>query len=387
MLGVVLLGMVRAGKSVVCRLGVNERFYQNLHNFTSLKLTDDKRDISSPFASTLGATAETPGELQSLIFYVLGSQSIRTKWFNSELILMEYSGSTMRSTQFHRETTAAGVTRAPVTLVRLRQVWDRINRHGHDGYQVYLGGPRSVLGTLLHNVPQDESVESQRVTRQAEPMPDARPPDGVTAAFVPNSSVTTPGPLTEYSTAFDPADVSRSAEPRTQPSQDDDGEPLTFKWNSDAGKRMRRWFCAFEDQLTDARLAQSYMQCFGEKQLGEVAAGTFSKETMARLVAKVQLMKTNEDLPPRKSNGKRELIPKDEKDFRATVDNFGEVFAACYAAGKILETIMFDPKDGIFASTCIKHRTREKVAGEMQSELTKADCFAWEIKQTKKKFR
>ena len=46
----------------VCRIGITERFLQHLHNFTSLKKTDGKRDISSPFANTLDATSGTPAD-------------------------------------------------------------------------------------------------------------------------------------------------------------------------------------------------------------------------------------------------------------------------------------------------------------------------------------
>ena len=106
-------------------------------------------------------------------------------------------------------------------------------------------------------------------------------------------------------------------------------------------------------------------------------------EEMKWFVEKAQLMKTASDLPTRKAGGKREIIPKDGKDVRSTVDNVAEVFAIMNAAGKTLEAVMFDPVDGLFRDTCIKHRTRQKIAAELQAGLKEPGCYAWEIDQTR----
>jgi len=365
----------------VVRIGITERFLQNLHNFTSLRLTDGRRDISSPFANTLDASSGVPPELQTMLFYVLGSMSLRAH--GRERRSMRAFGTAMRSTQFLREGNAAPGPGAPAGMARLKVVWDRINLHGHGGMQAYLSGPRDVLNEVAPNRPPDETAESSRVMQQAEPMPDARPAPGVIAGFLPSPSVTVSGPVMEIATVHDPRGVSHSTESRVKPTLGPNGEPRKFLENSDSGKRLKSWFGALSDAVTVDVIREAHFELFGEKQLGEVAAGAFSAEMMRELVSRVQMAKTNSDLPTRKASGKREVIPKDGKDVRSVVDNTGEVFTAAFCAGKTLEHICFGKDKGLFRHVCIKHRTRNKVAQEMQRDLSQRNCLAWEIDQTR----
>ena len=386
-------------KMVVCTIGVTERFVQNLHNFTSLKLSDEKRDISSPLANTLDATCGVPGEMQTILFYVLGGMSIRVPptygYFGQRTEaykLMREFKCNMRATQFHRGSKSSAATSlssgapgAPPGFARMKIIWDRLRRFGHHGYQVYLSGPRTVLDSLVgeEKRPLDQTKESSMVMQGAEPMPDAGPPAGVVAGFVPNPLVTAPGPVLEPVTVHDPAGVSHSVESRTMPTKLPNGEVRKYDPRSETGKRFVRWSNALYEAITPARMDKQYLKLYGEKQLGEVGSGAFNATDMARFVKNAQLMKSAQDMPTRMSGGKRELIPKDGKDVRSVVDNTAEVFAIMNAAGKTLEAIMFDPTDGLFRDTCIKHRTRPQITKELQAGLSGQERLAWEIDQTR----
>ena len=202
-------GQQGSERTAVCRIGITEKYLQNLHNFTSLKCTDDKRDISSPFVNTLDATSGTPAEMQTLLFNVLGCQSIRADESRDPrpARIMQQFGCAMRSTQFLREVDGGQSSGAPATFARLKVVWDRIIHHGHNGMQVYLGGRRQVLDAIIENRPPDQTPESSMVMQGASPMPDAVPPAGVIAGFVPSENVTVPGPLMEMAVVHDPAGV------------------------------------------------------------------------------------------------------------------------------------------------------------------------------------
>jgi len=391
-------GRPRNRKMVMCTIGVTERFMQNLHNFTSLKTTDDKRDISSPLANTLDATKGVPSEIQTMLFYVLGGMAVRVDryygWWGRETDayrMMRQHNCNMKSTQFSRvasTASAGGASASPGAapgFARLKTIWDRLARYGHHGYQVYLSGRRTVLTKLVGEgkLPLDQTAESTMVMAGAEAMPDAVPPEGVQAGFVPNPNVTAPGPVMEPATCHDPAGVSHSVESRTLPTLLANGRPRRFNPTSGAGKRFLTWANALCAEITDARMDKQFDKLYGEVQLGEGPVGPYSAEDMKRFVSEAQLMNDASDMPTRMSGGKRELIPKDGKDVRSVVDNTPQVFAMMNCAGKVLEAVMFDPVDGIFRDTCIKHRTRPEIAAELQQCLREPNCYGWEIDQTR----
>lgn len=388
----------RNRKMVLCRMGITERYFQNLHNYSSLKMSDPKRDISAPIVNTLDATKGVPGEIQTVLFYVLGGMSIRvppTFGFFGGLTdvhqMMRGVNSNMRSTQFIRgpksSTSGKASTSpgAPPGLARLKTIWDRIDRFGHYGYQVYLKGPRTILSSLVKEgkLPLDLTAESAMVMQGAEPMPDARPPPGVTPGFVANPNVTSPGPMLEPSTIHDPAGVSHSTESRTMPSALPDGSFRRFNPRSDVGRRFMNWAQALYKLFTDDFIDRAFLKNYEEVQLGEVPCGAFSKEEMQRFVSSAQILNGADSLPTRCSGGKRETIPKDCKDIRSVVDNTGEVFAIMNAAGKTMETMLFDEEIGIFRHMCIKHRPRPRIITEVQDRMARPNCLAWEIDQTK----
>ena len=135
--------------------------------------------------------------------------------------------------------------------------------------------------------------------------------------------------------------------------------------------------------MTDEVIDKSYLAQYGDMQIGEIASAGFTAEEMKRNVSTVQLMKTNSDLPTRKAGGKREIVPKDGKDTRSTVDNTAEVFTALNAAGKTFEHVCFNPVDGIFRHYCIKHKTRALITSDLAATFSKKGCFGWEIDQTR----
>jgi len=161
------------------------------------------------------------------------------------------------------------------------------------------------------------------------------------------------------------------------------GKPRRFDPRSATGKRFTRWADALYAEITPERIDREYLKIYGDKQLGEMAAGAFNALEMERFVKSAQLMNSASDMPTRMSGGKREVIPKDGKDVRSVVDNTAEVFTIMCAAGKTLEAIIFDPVDGIFKDTCIKHRTRPQITKELQKGLSSPDCYSWEIDQTR----
>ena len=54
-----------------------------------------------------------------------------------------------------------------------------------------------------------------------------------------------------------------------------------------------------------SRINAAFLDLYADKQLGEVASGAFSADEMASNASKVQLLKTNSDLPVPKAGGKR----------------------------------------------------------------------------------
>ena len=117
--------------------------------------------------------------------------------------------------------------------------------------------------------------------------------------------------------------------------------------------------------MSPERMQRSFIALFGDKQLGEVARGAFSKEEMSAIAKSCQLMKQNSEIPIRKGGEEREVVVKDGKDVRSVVDNnTAEVFAMASCAGSVLEDMVFHPERGILKDICIKHRTRPQIPRE-----------------------
>lgn len=178
--------------------------------------------------------------------------------------------------------------------------------------------------------------------------------------------------------------VAGGVEDRTLPDNGPDGQPLHFKADSEAGKRLLRWWGEnLNKNFTTERILKAYDNYFGEYgSLEEIAMANFTPDQIRAAVDNLEVQAPQ----MRKANGKLEIVEKKDtlKPVRLTYDNGIELMALSYVYTKVFQELMYGKDLGLFYDVSIKNRSKEEVMKFLLKKWMKGsdEVVAFEIDQT-----